>query len=137
MNTNALIADGSPVFVVAGTAKDTASAALACRTYGLGGSEPLTDEHAETALNDLLQFAKDESRVCPMPIPWDTLWKMLPGCPKYAGQSEPHAPLILAGWKYSSDADKAERLAYHIRWAHEHGALAAVNPYPRSLSVDA
>jgi hypothetical protein len=97
----------------------------------------LTNDHPDTALSELLQFAKDESRVCPMPLPWDTLWKMLPGCPEYAGQSEPHAPLILAGWTYSTDAEKADRLAYHIRWAHEHGALTAVSGYLRSLPVDA
>lgn len=109
---------------------------LAYRISGFEGVGPLTGEHSDLALNELLQFVREESRVCPMPIPWNTLWKMLPGCPEYAGQSEPHAPLILAGWMYSTDADKANRLAYHVRWAHEHGALAAVNSYLRSLSVD-
>ena len=90
-----------------------------------------------TGIDDLLAYVRAEGRVCPMPQHWDKLWKILPGCPQYAGQSEPHGPLILAGWMYSTNADKAERLAYHIRWALEHEAFEAVNIYLRSLPVDA
>ena len=90
-----------------------------------------------TGLDDLLAYVRAESRICPMPQHWDRLWKMLPRCPQYARPSEPHAPLILAGWTYSTNADKAERLAYHIRWAHEREAFEAVNTYLRSLPADA
>ena len=44
-----------------------------------------------------------------------------------------HAPLILAAWWEASDNEKKERLKLHIRWANNHGALAAIDKFLRSL----
>lgn len=83
----------------------------------------------------LLAFVQSESRICPMPIQWNELWNMLPGKPKYAGNVEPYPPLVLAGWWASTNDQKAERFAYHIRWAHQHGAFEQVNRFLRNLPI--
>src|SRR5688572_14639595 len=84
-------------------------------------------------LDALLRYVATESRVCPKPTEWDAVWKMLPGCPEFAGTSEPWPPLILGGWWASTDVEKSERLAYHIRWAYDHDAFEAVANFLRGL----
>jgi hypothetical protein len=84
-------------------------------------------------LDDLLEFVGAEGRVCPQPLAWDKLWKMLPDRRREGGIWVPWIPLILGAWNHTSDEEKAERLAYHIRWAAEHGMLTEVDAYLRSL----
>lgn len=65
------------------------------------------------------------NRVCPVPMKWHELYKMLPErIRKGEGDGwEPSSPLILGGWWYSSDADKALRLREHLEWAEKHNCL--------------
>jgi hypothetical protein len=39
----------------------------------------------------------------------------------------------LAGWSYSSDGEKAQRLVEHIEWAGENGALPHASAFLRKL----
>jgi hypothetical protein len=72
-------------------------------------------------------------RVCPVPKKWQELWEMLPDKQRIDGQWAPPLPLILDGWWYSSDEQKADRLKQHCEWAAEHEALSEVDAFLRSL----
>lgn len=48
----------------------------------------------------------------------------------------PPLPFILNGWWYSDDQDRRNVLEIHIKWAHDHGALDAVDKYLRGLAYD-
>jgi hypothetical protein len=60
-------------------------------------------------------------RICPNPPVWDAVFKKL--C-SFAERNncmppQPPVPLILAGWAYTSDADKMERWNQTVAWAEE------------------
>jgi hypothetical protein len=42
-------------------------------------------------------------------------------------------PLVLGAWPHISDDEKAHRLADHIRWAADHGALQIVTEFLLTL----
>jgi hypothetical protein len=84
-------------------------------------------------LDALIAFASADSRVCPQPRRWQELWEMLSDRKPVGAGSSPSAPLILAAWWDTSDADKHDRLLYHIRYAAEHGALEQVAKFLRNL----
>lgn len=81
----------------------------------------------------LLEYCKQENRVCPQPDGWSKLWKLLPDKIQRGAAYIPAAPLILSGWWYSSDQDKSERLQEHISWADTHHAIDNVDDYLRAL----
>ena len=87
-------------------------------------------------LESLLSCCKENGRVCPQPQRWDELYQLLPDTRQVGAGFVPAAPLILGGWWYSSDGDKQERLALHIRWAADHGALERVDAFLRALPED-
>lgn len=87
-----------------------------------------------TTLDDLLEYCRSNSRVCPQPRKWQELYELLPDRRQVGAGYVPSAPLILGGWWYSSDAEKQERLSLHIHWAAEKGALEQVDKYLRQLS---
>lgn len=87
---------------------------------------------AETA-ECLIAYCRENGRICPMPIPWNKLWEMLPDRRRVGGGWEPPPPLILAAWHAASGLDKRLRLAEHIEWAEKRGCLDAVSDYLRSL----
>src|ERR1700741_3968707 len=68
-------------------------------------------------LEQLLSYCRENGRVCPVPMRWNVLYQMLPETRQKEVGWEPSLPLILAAWWESSDGDKQERLAGHIRWA--------------------
>lgn len=76
----------------------------------------------------LLEYVTAERRVCPMPGAWDDLWRLL------GRRSSP--PLILAAWSSPWYA-KRWRLESQIRYAAEHGTLARVDRFLRSLPPEA
>ena len=84
----------------------------------------------------LLSYAEGDGRICPQPPEWNQLWELLPARCWHDGGWLPRAPLILAGWWASTDDQKAERLAYHIRWAYDCGALGPVERFLRQLSQE-
>jgi hypothetical protein len=87
-------------------------------------------------VEEVLSNASMNGRVCPQPQLWNTLWEMLPERKRVGAGWEPALPLILAGWWASSDEQKRERLASHVRYAAEHGVLEAVADYLDSLAPE-
>jgi hypothetical protein len=81
----------------------------------------------------LMEYCKQDNRVCPVPDAWVKLWQLLPNKVQKGAGYKPSAPLILSGWWYSSDQDKFERLQEHISWADTHGVIDQVDIHLRSL----
>jgi len=71
----------------------------------------------------LVQQLDEQGKVCPMPIPWDSIWKMLPERSRPGGTWSPPPPLILAAWHHTSAAAKRKRFVAHLLWAYDHDAL--------------
>lgn len=90
----------------------------------------------ETA-HSLIAYCRRNKRVCPMPQSWNMLFEMLPNRRRTALGWEPALPLILEAWDTTPGALKTLRLAEHIEWAAEQGALEAVAAFLHSLSEDA
>lgn len=53
----------------------------------------------------------------PLPMPWDRVYKALCRHAEGLACDQPPKPLILAGWVYSNDAEKAERWCEFQSWA--------------------
>ncbi len=49
--------------------------------------------------------------------------------------SEPPKPIILSGWWYSEDSDKAQRLKEQIAFASHFGILETADRFLRSLKL--
>lgn len=81
----------------------------------------------------LIEYCRQNERVCPNPLLWNDLWEMLPDRTQSGGGWQPSPPLILAAWHYTSALEKQLRLAEHIRWAAEHGGLDPVDTFLRGL----
>ena len=83
-------------------------------------------------VDSLLAFISSGRRIYPMPMKWKDLYEMLPDQKPRGGGWEPPLPLILGGWS-STDWQKRERLAEHIRYAAEHDVLQQVGDFLYSL----
>lgn len=81
----------------------------------------------------LIAFCREHHRICPMPKSWNALFEMLPNRKRTALGWEPPLPLILEAWERTPGALKTLRLAEHIEWAAEHGALEAVAAFLKAL----
>jgi hypothetical protein len=71
-------------------------------------------------------------RICPNPVPWDQAYKLLA---KYEADRpcalpSPPTPLILAGWAYSNDNEKARRWQETVAWANANGCPELVSKIP-------
>lgn len=87
-------------------------------------------------LESLLAYCQDSSRVCPMPMRWNELYKLLPNQKRKGLGWEPSLPLILAAWHDTPNIMKMLRLKEHIEWANTHGALEEVDAFLRGLPED-
>jgi hypothetical protein len=105
---------------------------------GGNGYQPTIDERPGEAESTerLIAYCRENSRICPMPQQWNKLWELLPDRRRVGGGWEPALPLILAAWHDTSGMQKMLRLAEHIEWAAEHGALGSVAVYLRGLSEE-
>jgi type III restriction enzyme len=83
-------------------------------------------ERAEELYDRILADCREAGRVCPQPSIWNRVWELLPDRMRVNGDWLPSAPLILAAWSETSDAEKRSRFEYHLDWAHRHGAIDAV-----------
>lgn len=84
-------------------------------------------------LDALLEYVRQNGRVCPQPQRWNELWEMLPGRRRVGNGWEPAVPLILAAWWDTPALVKMSGLEEHIRYADAHGGLADVDRYLRGL----
>lgn len=81
----------------------------------------------------VLEEARKNRRVCPMPKKWHDLCALLPGAKSSDPKDWPPAPLILAAWDITLPLSKIIRLQEHIQWAEKHGALDRIYEYMRNL----
>lgn len=72
-------------------------------------------------------------KVCPQPERWNQVWEMLPNRRQIGASWEPSLPLILAAWHHTSDSEKRERLALHLRWAEQNQYLPDVIKFLNAL----
>lgn len=90
----------------------------------------------ESRIKNLIDFCRQDGRVCPRPNEWNELYNLLPDKRPKGGGMEPAVPLILAAWTESPILLKWLRVEEHIRWAAEHGALDRVEAFLRGLPDD-
>lgn len=68
--------------------------------------------------------------ICPFPPEWADLHQRLVRHARRHSLPEPPMPLILSGWNYSNDRDKAERWERMKHWAVEHGLAELIEEVP-------
>src|SRR5665213_4385502 len=88
------------------------------------------------SIESLVAYCRENNRICPLPLPWDRLWEMLPGRSRVGAGWQPPLPLILAAWHDTPAILKMLRLAEHIEWAAKHGSLEAIGNFLRELRED-
>lgn len=84
----------------------------------------------------LITYCRENDRICPMPQQWYALFQLLPDRKRVGGGWEPALPLILAAWHDTPYLMKMLRVAEHIEWAAEHGALKSVATFLHGLRED-
>ncbi len=85
------------------------------------------------SVESLVAYCRENKRVCPLPQLWNRLWEMLPNRRRVGVNWQPPPPLILAAWHHTPWLFKMLRLAEHIEWAEQHGALESVANFLREL----
>ncbi len=83
------------------------------------------------AVDELLRYVRENSRICPMPEHWQEVYRMLP-----EGAGKPAVPLIPAA-EDSPALFRMLRLEEHIRYADQEGVLIEVAQYLRKLDEPA
>lgn len=86
--------------------------------------------------HSLIAFCREKNRICPMQQSWNSLFEMLPNRKRTALGWEPPLPLVLEAWEHTPGPLKTLRLAEHIEWAAENGALDRVAAFLRALPED-
>jgi hypothetical protein len=84
-------------------------------------------------LENLIEYAQSNHRVCPQPTTWNTLWEMLPDGRLGESGWVPSPPLILAAWWTTPPLFKILRVREHIEYAAARGALPQVDAFLRAL----
>lgn len=80
-------------------------------------------------LNETLELAQINNRVCPQPQKWQALYDLLPGKTRVGGGYQPAAPLILGSWWDTPALQKMNRLREHIEWATDHECLEMIHRF--------
>ncbi len=68
-------------------------------------------------VDDLISYVSSGGRICPNLVEWDRVSRII-GVAKPGHQ---YVPLILAGWAFSSDLQKRQRLIAQIKFAETLG----------------
>ena len=70
--------------------------------------------------------------ICPMPVPWNDAYQELREASEQSAESvsPPPVPLILNGWSFSSDGEKAQRWLDTIAWAEKCGFQSVLKRIP-------
>lgn len=84
-------------------------------------------------LEEALELAQTNARVCPQPQRWNELYKLLPNRKRVGAGWEPPLPLILAAWWDTPAISKIARFREHLEWAASHGALDSVYSFMSAL----
>ena len=81
----------------------------------------------------LLEFVRENGRICPLPGAWQQLYAMLPNKMRSGNKMIPGEPYVGAAWQGTNDTDKMLLLVDHIEWAKKNGVFPEVNSFLRSL----
>ncbi|HUI71250.1 MAG TPA: hypothetical protein VL354_12090 [Spirochaetia bacterium] len=87
-------------------------------------------------LDDLLEMADANARICPVPSPWEELWRLLPEKNQVGGTWIPRPPPIVGDWWVMSREEKRERFRAHLRYATAKGVAHAAGLLLSSLKED-
>jgi hypothetical protein len=74
-------------------------------------------------LEETLQEAQKNNRVCPQPKRWQELYELLPEKKRKGNKWDPAVPPILAAWWDTPALLKVLRMREHIEWASKHDYL--------------
>ena len=81
----------------------------------------------------LLLYVTKDNRVCPKPLVWNELCRMLPNKERQVSGWNPPLPLILNAYYETTDDEKISRLECHIHYAYEHSIIQKVDCFLRQL----
>ena len=84
-------------------------------------------------VTSVIAYCREKDRVCPNPLLWNKLWKLLPERRQIGAGWQPALPLILSAWHYTSNLEKMLRLTEHIEWSEKHGNLQEFAAFIRKL----
>ena len=87
-------------------------------------------------LQDVIDEAERNDRVCPQPRQWKELYEMLPDKRRKGTGWDAPLPFILAAWWDAPEASKILRLREHIRRAADHNCLSEIYDYFRVIPED-
>ena len=87
-------------------------------------------------LEQAVEEARKNGRVCPQPQKWNELYGLLPNRVRKGNCWETPLPLILAAWADTPALTKILRLREHIEWASVHGCLDRVHEFMQDLKED-
>ena len=87
-------------------------------------------------LEQALEEAQKNDRVCPLPQRWNELYELLPDRARRGNSWEPALPLILAAWWDTAAMSKKIRFREHIEWASEHGCLDVIYAFMQNLKEE-
>mgnify|MGYP000040528877 CR=1 FL=1 len=83
----------------------------------------------------LMEISSRDGRLVPLPINWNELCQFLEKkVPEDRRAERLLAPLILAGWNFTSDEEKRDRFLYHLEWSVNHGLTERVAEYLQNLA---
>ena len=66
---------------------------------------------SSVAVESLITYCRENSRVCPIPQRWSAFWDLLPSRTRVGSGWQPPLPLILGAWDNSPGRLKMLRLA--------------------------
>ncbi len=87
-------------------------------------------------LEQALEEAQKNDRVCPQPQKWSELYKLLTNRVRKGNGWEASLPLILAAWWETPAKLTILRLREHIEWAFEHSCLDVIYEFMLNLKED-
>ena len=85
-------------------------------------------------LQELMDYAVSNNRVCPMPEKWNELWKTLSKEENLQGAFKLAPPLILAAWHESTDQEKILRLKEQLIFAEQQGLIDQAESFLHGLN---
>jgi hypothetical protein len=85
----------------------------------------------ELTLEQVLQEARRDNRVCPKPEKWLSMYALLAA--RSAGAPLPPAPLTGEVWNRTPTTPKRMCFVEHVEWAAAQGLLPAVHEFLKSL----
>ncbi|MBK0392188.1 hypothetical protein [Ramlibacter algicola] len=84
-------------------------------------------------VDDVMQTARLNDRVCPVPEVWGRIHRMLRGLRAAQDGDPPPPPVDVLEWARTSEFLKRLRLREQVEWARRHGALVALDAFLRRL----